>query len=1154
VIESELPLRILRATEDSGSKLINSTIYRIQTIGVLIAGCILLLTSAVSAQSNYAVLSGVVLDPQQHGTPEASIELTASATGSQRRTVSNEIGIFQITGLLPGEYIVAVKASGFAGLSQTVRLEAGQQVSLTLNLKVATVVGAVDVLAQPDALRTTDASVGEVVERAGVQNLPLNGRMMVDLVLTVPGAHVSHGAQTGDMNPLYWRPGQRSSVSVGGNRPNANFFLLDGATNTDLTFNTLNFSPSPDAVQEFSVQTGSYSAEMGGAGGGQVNIVTRSGTNALHGTVYEFLRNDVLDARTFNEMGSNHLVRNNFGASVGGPIVRNQTFFFANYEGLRHSKSDTMIATVPTEEEITGDFRMSGVTIYNPFSARPNPAFDASRPISPTNPQIIRDPMPDNVIPAGLIDPASSLFLRKYVPRPNLDMGMMGCGMTMMGTPVVFGAGFDCNNYLDVRTEHHSTNQGTFRIDHLFSENNSISVRHSLSSERGFMPQNLPGFGARHDNMSQQGNIAWNRVVSPRLVNIVSIGISRLAMHRSSENSDNNDIVSELGIQGVGFGGKGAYGAPWFSVQGYSGMGDSFAATPMHAWGTIAEVRDLLSWQKGRHGLKFGGSFRRLIWPMWGFFQNRGHYQYTAGFTTQTATNDGTGAALASFLLGLPAAKQRQAGIPQMQLRQSYGDAFIQDSFRLSRATTLQLGLRYEYMSPLTDIRYTNTNLTFDDGKPMIFIGGQNGYPTGLQFARKLNFAPRFGISHNFQEHGLVAHGSYGIFFTPIDLNTWCNQRHNVPYVFPETQQSDNFVPAAGLIASRLNFGEPVLGQTTVSFAAFEPRAPSQYIQQWSVSLEKSIGAVTTLEIGYLGSHGLHLQRAHLINNAPAGPGAIGPRRPYATLSFVPNAVLPSTVKAVSTTFPVSGMNLLENSAQSWYDAGYVNVRRRYTGGLSLLANYTWAKSLSDAPDFRSPMFESTIPQNNSNLAAEKGLACDIRHRFALSAVYALSGYQKSDVLRALTRNWNLSAIYQLQSGFPFTVSVFGDTANAGTLLGENPIRANYTGEPVFGPGTRTADRWFNPAAFATPAAFTFGNVGRNTLSGPGLQSLDVALHREFGRSEGPKLQLRAELFNAFNHTNLGTPNRFVNTPQFGTITEAATPGREVQLSARISF
>ena len=256
-------------------------------------------------------------------------------------------------------------------------------------------------------LDKTDASVGEVIEPTSIANLPLNGRMLIDLVLTVPGAHESHGAQAGDMSPLYWRPGQRSAVSIGGNRPNANYFLLDGTTNTDPTFNTLNLSPSPDAVQEFKVQTGSYSAEMGGAGGGQINIVTRSGSNQFHGTAYEFLRNGALDAHTFNDMGSKFLVQNNFGGSLGGPIIHNKTFFFVNYEGLRLSRADTMIDTVPTEMETMGDFSMSGLTIYNPFSAHPNPNFDSTKPISPANPQILRDPFPDNMIPENLINPAS---------------------------------------------------------------------------------------------------------------------------------------------------------------------------------------------------------------------------------------------------------------------------------------------------------------------------------------------------------------------------------------------------------------------------------------------------------------------------------------------------------------------------------------------------------------------------------------------------------------------------------------------------------------------------------------------------------------------------------------------------------------------------
>ena len=1126
---------------------------------------IFLLCAAPAAfgQSNYAVVTGTLTDPQKSPVAGSSVVLTAKETRAERRVTSNAQGIFQITGLLPGDYELVVQAQGFAQVTRALRLEVSEQLVIDFALRLASSASSVQVDASAgDVLHTVDASVGEVIEPAAVSNLPLNGRMLIDLVLTVPGAHLSHGAQAGDMNPLYWRPGQRSAVSIGGNRPNANYFLLDGTTNTDPTFNTLNLSPSPDAVQEFKVQTGSYSAEMGGAGGGQINIVTRSGSNAFHGTAYDFLRNGAMDAYTFGAMGSSKfLVQNNFGGSFGGPIVHNKTFFFVNYEGFRHSQADSMTETVPTPDEIAGNFQNSGVTIYNPYSVA-----TPGQPASTTNP---RSAFQNNTIPSQNINLAAQLFLQTYVPQPNVDMGMMACGGSMMGQPGVVGAGVDCNNYLDVRNERHVTDQGTIRIDHIFSNNDTLSARYSLSSEHGFMPINLPGFGTSHDDFSQQGSLAWNRVITPNMVNIAALTFSRLAMGHFTQSAFTNDIVSQLGILGIGFGGPGAWGAPWFNGQGFSGMGDTYAATPMRAWDTTVEARDSLNWQHGRHSLKFGGSFRRYIWPMWGFFQNRGYYQFTNGYTSRTGTNDGTGSGLASFLLGLPAVKQRQAGIPQMQLRAWSTNAYVQDSFQLTRNTTIEMGLRYEYASPLHDIRYTNTNIIFQDGAPHIFIGGQNGFPDGLMYSNKHNFAPRLGVSHHFGNVGLVLHAAYGIFFTPVDLNTWCNQRHNIPFVFPETQQFDNFNPPAALLSSAaaqksLNFNPAVLGTTTVSFTTFDPHAPAQYVQQWSTSIEKTIGRETTFEAGYLGSRGIHLQRADLINNALPGPGAIGPRRPYKFLAFVDNSVLPAGV-TVSPTMPagcpagaictpVSTINLLANSAQSWYDAGYVNVRRRYAHGLSLLANYTFAKSLSNAPDFRSPMFESSIPQNDNNLPAEKGLACNIKHRFAMSLVYSIPGYGDSRFARALSHNWILSSVYQIQSGFPLTISVFGDTANAGTVLGENPIRANATGQPVFGPGTHTADHWFNPAAFAAPPAFTFGNVGRNTVVGPGMQTLDLALARDFGLTERMKFQFRAEFFNALNKVNLGMPDRFVNTPQFGTITEASTPGREIQLSARISF
>jgi len=1118
--------------------------------------CALALSTVCLAQSNLAVVSGTVRDAQSLVVAHASVTFKALGTGATRSVTTNEAGLFYAAALLPDDYEVTTTASGFAPISQQLHVEVGQKVALDIALKVGPVKEGVSVNSASEILHTTDAAVGEVVEPKSIQELPLNGRMLIDLVLTVPGSHVGFGAQTGQTSPLYWRPGQRSAVVIGGARPNANFFLLDGATNTDPTFNTQNLSPSPDSVMEFQVVTSNYTADMGGAGGGQINIVTRSGTSTYHGTAYEFLRNGAMDASPFQSMGNNHLVQNNFGASFGGPLLGRdkRTFFFLNYEGLRLSQADAQVLTVPTQAEIMGDFSMSGVNIYDPTTAVANPNYNPALPTGPSNFPYTRSQFPNNQIPSDRINQNLENFLMTYVPMPNM--------MVMSGR--------DSNNYLDIRNETHYQDQGTVRVDHDFSNNDTAMARYSLGSENGFSPsngstattENLPGFGAKFDNLSQQGVISWNHVFTSTKLNTASLAVSRLSMNHTTQNDNVNDIVGQLGIQGVGFGGPGAWGAPWFAAQGYTGIGDTFAATPMHAWDTTIELRDTFSWQHGHHAMRFGGDGRRYIWPMWGFFQNRGFYQYTNGYTTQFGFNDGSGNGFASLLLSLPTVKQRQAGVPQMNLRNWGYDGYAEDSWQVTPTTTLNIGVRYEYTSPLYDVQETNSNLIFHNGVPSVFIGGQNGYPSGLMYSNKKNVAPRFGIAKNFPGIGLVLRGGYGIFFTPVDQNTWCNQRHNVPYVFPETQQADNFTPPAALYATTLNFGTPVLGTgilpaTTVSFTAFDPHAPAQYVQQWNLQTEKSLGSNTTVEVGYLGARGFHLQRSHLINNAPPGPGPLGPRRPFHTLSFVPGTTLtPSSTDAIiqSQTFPVSTINLLEDTAQSWYDAGYVNVRRKYSHGLSFLANYTLAKNLTDAPDFRSPMDESAIPQNNSELALERGPGCDVRHRLALSAVYNIPAFQHATWTKLITQNWQFSTVYQIQSGMPFTISVFGDTANSGTVLGENPIRANATGQPVFGPGTRTSDKWFNPAAFATPPAFTFGDVGRNSVYGPSLRTLDIAIARSFRITERSSFQFRGEAFNTLNQVNLGTPNRFVNTPQFGTITMPMTPGRELQLSARLSF
>ena len=1110
---------------------------------------IVIACASLCAQSNFATLSGRIQDPSQAPVSGARISVTAKATAAVRQAVTNGEGLFEFPNLLPGGYAVQVSAPGFAVETRDVLLEVGQNLALDLALVLGERHETLEIVEAADLLRTQDVSLGEVVEPKSIEDLPLNGRMLLDLALTVPDAHVGHGAQTGDMSPLYWRPGQASAITIGGNRPNANYFLLDGVTNTDPTFNAMNLSLSLDAVQEFQVQTGSYLAELGGAGGGQINVITRQGTTNFHGAVYEYLRNNALDARTWNELpGDDHLVQNNYGGALGGPLFGTKTFFFANYEGFRQTAAQTAMDTVPTAAEATGNFSGSGSAIYDPASTYTNPNYNPSLPVSAANPQALRTEFPGNIIPASRMNSAALLMLQSYVPRPN-TAGDMGLGMTMNGAPTVFGAGLDSNNLLDVRDAQERNNQGTIRVDRILGSD-TLNVRFSSSNEQGFTPQNLPGYGFNFNNASQNGALIWTKVISPTIVNTASVGVSRLAMSHWSQDNGVDDIVDALGITGTNFGGQKGWGAPYFNVQGYSPFGDSWQATPMDQWNTTVQARETLSWQKGRHSLKFGSSGQRVIWPMWALVQSRGYYQFTPGFTTETENNDGTGSALASFLLGLPASRQVQAGVPSMNLRNWSANAFAQDTWRLTPTTTLDFGLRYEFETPLEDTKQPWSNLEVENGKLMAFIGGQDGMPRGLMYSNKLRFAPRFGIAHHFEQSGIVLRAAYGIFYTPVDMNTWCNELHNVPVLFPITQQSNNFTPQI----TGFNFPQPVLGQTTVSFSAFDPHAPSQYVQQWSTSLQKSLGRNTTLEAGYHGERGFHLQRADLINNALPGPGALQARRPYQDATFVNGTVLPSNITVASTTFPVSSVNLLQNTARSWYDAGYVNLRRRYANNLSLLVNYTYAKNLSNAPDFRSPMFESAIPQNDNDLNAEKGPACDVRSRFSLSAVYDIHPLTVRDWTRSLTRNWKLSTIYQVQSGMPFTISVFGDTANTGTLIGENAIRANYTGQPVFGAGTGTTAEWFNPDAFATPAAYTFGNLGRNTVYGPGMQTADVALVRTFAFTERLHTELRGEAFNALNHSNWGTPNRFVNTPQLGTITEATTPGREFQLSARLSF
>lgn len=555
----------------------------------------------VRAQASGAHIDGIIRDAQGLPLPNVQVALTETQTGLARNVETTNEGAYQFVSLNPGQYQLAAVLPGFDSPLRSLTLEVNQYIRLDLVMQVGALKQEVEVVGSAALVRTADASLGEVIEPTLTTELPLNGGHVLDLALMAPAVHQGYGMQTGNYNPLYWRPSQNSALSVGGGRPNANYFLLDGSTDTDPTFNTLSFSPSPDAVREFKVQTGSYSAEFGGAGGAQVNIVTKSGGNALHADAYEFVRSNTFDARTFMDPSNiPHLAQNEFGGSVGGPIRKNSTFFFANWEGFRLSNGLAQIETVPTAKEQMGDFSASGVTIYDPSTSQANPDYNPSLPTSPSNPAVLRSPFPNDTIPSGRVNSVATGMLA-HVPLPNVAEGtMMG-----MSTQPGVGTGADSNNYLDLRNNRNFSNQGTVRVDQNMPHGDALFARYSFLAERDFTPENLPGFGSFDNNLSQNATLQYTHLISSSSVNVLWLGMSRLAMHRYSQDNFNDDYVTELGIQGLGFGGKGAWGMPYATVQGYNAFGDSYIGTPVHDWDTLLQAGDIWNKQRGRHSLRW---------------------------------------------------------------------------------------------------------------------------------------------------------------------------------------------------------------------------------------------------------------------------------------------------------------------------------------------------------------------------------------------------------------------------------------------------------------------------------------------------------------------------------------------------------------------
>ena len=877
-------------------------------------------------------------------------------------------------------------------------------------------------------------------------------------------------------------------------------------------------------------------AEYGRA---SVNIVSKSGSNEYHGSAWEFLRNKAMDARPFNLNQSDlpKFQRNQFGATLGGPILKEKLFGFLAYEGLRVRQAGSGLTSilVPSSLQRAGDFSKTVGGIFDPNSLANG----------------IRTQFPDNKIPASRINPLSMAALNA-IP---------------LATNPVTNFYENSNGILSQNNENYSG-----RFDYNARPNWTVFGRYSLSDEDAKIPATVPGRDVINVARSQNVVLGSTAVITSNLLNETRVSYGRL------------NILN--GLPEISFDVNGQKTAiPQFIVAGYPTMGGTGGYNATTGGGVVNvrnntyQIYDNVSWRRGRHGVKFGGEIYYVQYNRIESPNTIGNYQFTNGFTTRTAKNDGTGDALASMLLGLPQIANRTVGPSRIDGRQWSYSAYIQDDVRLTSKIILNLGLRYEVAPPMYDARQQMSSVDyskvpspqsiFAEGKlatykPTLFICGQSGYAKGCANTDKNNFAPRVGIVWSATPKTVVKVGS-GIFYALNDLNPLFRLAAGLPGNIAQTVNSDNFIPK---FQNFDVFGPAVVSSslTGLQAAGIDYNQRTSYSIQWNASVQRELAKDLVIEVGYLASLGLKLEQNVQPNNAQPGIGAIDPRRPYAGVVYAPGTQFPGYISVLGDSAPVGFINFLPHSAQSNYHALTMRFEKRFNKGFSFLNSYTFSKAITNAPQFRNAGGvngnENSPAQDSFNLAAERGLASfNIAHRWVSTGLYTLpfgkdQQYLQEGIAGKILSNIQFSGIFSMQTGFPFTINLQGDSANVGAGTGGIYVRPNavpgVTAE--LSGSDRSTNRFFNTLAFTQPAAGTFGNVGKNTVVGPGLTNLDLVIAKEIPFRERIRFQLRAEAFNVLNHSNYSIVGRIINTPAtFGKVLGQLDP-RQIQFAAKLSF
>jgi outer membrane receptor protein involved in Fe transport len=1113
------------------------------------------LSATVHAQVESGKIVGTVRDASGAILSAATLTVTQTQTNAERKTTSNNEGEYVVTELKPGTYTVKAERQGFkTAVESAFKLDINQVVRVDFSLVVGSVHEEVVVTAAEPLVESETSSIGQVIDESRVHQLPLNGRDFAQLAYLSPGVNMGPAStgSTGNVQQGDIPEDERGngSIQVNGLWATNNNYLLNGFDNNEQQIGFELIEPPIDAIQEFKVQTNNFGADIG-KGGAVVNVVTKAGTNRFHGSAFEFLRNSAMDAKNYFNFAGEPIPpfkRNEFGGSFGGPIIRDRTFFFVDYQGRRIRTSETLQSPVADPTEVGGNFSdllttASPTVIVDPVTNTPFMG-NGSQPnvISPCT-----TPGGLSSIGQSCLDPAA-LNVVALFPRPNVPGGSVSNGFLFESTPV------------------NRNNQDSFdvRVDHQISSKNSLFGIFSYGNVQNHNPDPFPGiagggsFTGDINNKALLAGLSDVHVFSSTKINELKIGYSRYVVD-AVPFFQGQEIATQLGIPGINDPNNPLTGGlPNIQISGLNplGNGDWF---PENLREDNYQLLDSFTYIHGRHSFKMGGDLRRREH---GFFQvqnTRGDLFYTGQFTNDP---------LADFLIGYTQSLFRDAQTGSYGMRWWEFGTYLMDDYRVSSKLTLNLGLRYDIYTPMVEEHNRLANFDFATGlfvAPGVTPGTTRSGDVATNWK---NFSPRLGFAYSLgSDNKTAVRGGYGIFYDmQADQNDTELAYNDLPGVYGSQSFTAPLGPTPVMILSQ---GPPPIIFSSITNPTGRASAayfhnPTTYIEEWNLNVEHQLAGDMVLQVGYEGTRGVHMTYLRNLNQAttPTWTNFSGPTgnegRPYD--STVPN------IAAIRT--EGHDISLINNGLQ-------VRFEKRSSHGWSMLNSYTWQHTIGQATESEVPNSDGE-PQDTYNMRAERGdVTPDFRHQFTSAWSYELPFgrgkrfFQGSGPTRWLAGGWQLNGIISLYSGQAFTPYLSYDPTNTGSG-GPRPDQVgdpyNFSNSPCG--SHQSINCWYNPAAFALPAiapgqptpplgtsyATMFGDATRGSLRGPAFYDTDFSVFKDFKFNEGRQLEFRGEIFNLFNTPQFALPNNLVDTPNAGQITSTLHESRQIQVSVNISF